>query len=631
MINIILITVWSVLQVFVLISVLPWVVIPFSVCTLGLLEIFTTVLKLVYLKISIQVVFYCVIVMFLSYLVRQLLKVSGVFNDFQKKPLHIFFEYVMLISLFSFFLWTVNNTFTITDQGYVWTATRILLMGFAVVCVRPYIVAYFKPCVKNIRSIFLMLAGSVSIIILFLTDGMAALFGLFVSTVYAAGDEVASGEGTQHVPHQVGVNSGSLVPMQAPRRDSVATVLSLYEARIDRSIRCTPTSDLLRFSGSRDFRTRHLREVYGKPLRRLHFVDTDFGEMERDLLGMQMSEDNVVDGRMVPPTFSVEHVQTLLHGRFSGKPAKSLALDELKALLKRSFESEVYTIARYSPEGQKQHATLFEKHAEAQRQRNERVEAPRRTPHLLISDEMFSQSEHMVREYYDKMLYVCPLFRDILYPSIVNYNVLTRPAEIRLDLDLLLEEVRFTHGNNEKLEELLKQTRLEHHEKFTLEKRLAEICLEFEKDLVLEKNQLEIQRYFLSNPLVLQDFMDQTGLAERDLLISLEARLKRAESQNKHNLALELSEILQEKHLECKQSEALNKLKVEKSLWNEKEGIQFCEPAIKRQRIDSSLVDSGEPAVERHGNGTASMILNFESKTLKTCEKIKFGRMEPRR
>jgi hypothetical protein len=324
--------------------------------------------NIVHSKISTQLVLYFLTVVFLSYLVRQLLTVSGVFNDFQKKPLHIFFEYAMLISLFSFFLWTVNNTFTITDQGYVWTATRILLMGFAVVCVRPYIVAYFKPHVKTIGSIFLMLMGSVGIIILFLTDGMAWLFGLFVGTVQAAGDEVASGEGTQ----QVGVNSGSLVPMQALRRDSVARVFSLFEARIDRSIRCTPTADLLRLSGSRDFRTRWLREVYGKPLRRLHFVDTDFGEMKRELLRMGMIQDNLVDGRMVPPAFRVEHAQGVLHARFSGVPAEFTKLDELKALSKRNFESEVYTIARHSPEGHKQHAILFENYAEAERQRNAR-------------------------------------------------------------------------------------------------------------------------------------------------------------------------------------------------------------------------------------------------------------------
>jgi hypothetical protein len=242
---------------------------------------------------------------------------------------------------------------------------------------------------------------------------------------------------------------------------------------------------------------------------------------------------------------------------------------------------------------------------------------------------MFRQSEHMVREYYDKMLYVCPLFRDILYPSMVNYNVLIRPPEILLDLDMLLEQVRSKHANNEKLEELLKQTRLEHEEKLKLENRLAVIRLEFAKDLELKKEQLEIELDSLDNPLVLKEFIDKTGLAKRDLVIFLENRIKSAETQNQHNLALELSEILEEKHLECKQSEALNKLKVEKSLWNEKKGFSLVNPRLNANGSIQVSVDSGEPAVER--KWTASTCLNFESKTPKTCEESEFERMEPRR
>ena len=181
------------------ISLMSWVVaLNFSYIS-GFFINALNVLYSFYLEISTQLIVQFLIVACLSYCIRQLLLINRIDNEFNKNPLAIFVEFIVLVVLFSFFLSLVNGVFTFTEQGYVWMLTRIFLASFFAVCIRPHIVDYFKQYVKMIWPIFLLLMVIVGSIILFPipTDIILSLFGSLVGTVYAdqIGSKVGLGAG----------------------------------------------------------------------------------------------------------------------------------------------------------------------------------------------------------------------------------------------------------------------------------------------------------------------------------------------------------------------------------------------------------------------------------------------------
>ena len=486
----------------------------------AIIIVISSVSKLIYAKVSIQSVLYFSIVVFLSYLVRQFLFVIGIINDFKKKPLHTFFEYAMFIILVCFSLWMLNEVFNITKQEYVWTVTRIFFVAFFAVCVRSHVVSYFKQNATTIGSIFLMLMGSVCIIILFSTDGMSWLFVLFVPMVYASGSEMVPGEGTQEGTQQMALVA---VNRESSSAEQFAKQL-LHNACMERMIFCSPTADLARISGT-DYKNRWLREIYGKPLCRLRLSNMDFSSMIKDEFI------DTIDGRKtIMPRLSRDEMEFMLETRIAGNSYPPTTHDELKAWFAYGIDTT-----------------------------------------------MAGLSESSVRAHYDNLLFFCPVFCELLYPARIYYHLSKQTYDTVVDINILLEQVRFTHANYDKLPQLLTETRSAYLEapvgqKSALQKELVTSCIESKKQLALELQDLRRQQESLNDPLldrVLRNLISWTGLDEkRDLARFLAQRIKTVHLRYNHDITLNLLAVIEEKRVELRVSEALNALKSGKRVWN---------------------------------------------------------------
>lgn len=486
----------------------------------AIIIVISSVSKLIYAKVSIQSVLYFSIVVFLSYLVRQFLFVIGIINDFKKKPLHTFFEYAMFIILVCFSLWMLNEVFNITKQEYVWTVTRIFFVAFFAVCVRSHVVSYFKQNATTIGSIFLMLMGSVCIIILFSTDGMSWLFVLFVPMVYASGSEMVPGEGTQEGTQQMALVA---VNRESSSAEQFAEQL-LHNARMERMIFCSPTADLVRISGT-DYKNRWLREIYGKPLCRLRLSNKDFGSM------IKGEFIDTIDGRKrIMPQLSLGEMVFKLEERIAGRSYPPITHDQLKAWFANGFDTN-----------------------------------------------MAGLSESSVRAHYDNLLFFCPVFYELVYPERIYYHLSKQTYDTVVDINILLEQVRFTHANYDKLPQLLTETQSAYldapvGQRSALEKELVKLCLESKKHLALELQDLRRQQDSLNDPLlepVLKNLISWTGLDEkRDLARFLAQYIKTVHLRYNHDITLNLLAVIEEKRVELRVSEALNALKSGKRVWN---------------------------------------------------------------
>ena len=150
-----------------------------------IVSLFLTVFKFACAKISVQILLQLLVVGLFSYLVRQMLSEKVIKNAFNEKPLSCFAQFLTHVVLFSFLLSMVNSVFTFTDQGYVWIATRILLINFCVVYIRPPMISYVKKHFNIVGSIVLLLTLSVGIILLFPTDLISLLLALLIGITYA--------------------------------------------------------------------------------------------------------------------------------------------------------------------------------------------------------------------------------------------------------------------------------------------------------------------------------------------------------------------------------------------------------------------------------------------------------------
>jgi len=79
----------------------------------------------------------------------------------------------------------LNSVFVFTDQGYVWIATRILLISFCVVYIWPAMMIYFKKHYNIAGSIVLLSTLSVGIILFFPTDLISLFPALLIGITYA--------------------------------------------------------------------------------------------------------------------------------------------------------------------------------------------------------------------------------------------------------------------------------------------------------------------------------------------------------------------------------------------------------------------------------------------------------------